>query len=426
MAEQRKWHLLGTGNFPCQTLGCGFLMLRICADTLTHGIFHSGLGFGWISGNFKYIYLRKSEFSTLISRTKTHRGTVMQHFKNQTTMKRFIIILSTVLLVNCTSEKERTCHLKGKVIDRNSKTLILKKETEDSRTRDIEIQIDSSGFFKYDLKFQFVEAYELIFKDELERGAWRPILFFPDNDTIEFILYPMNMADNNLITGSNLSLEESNYNEIIKDTYYSKYVYWNQKMDSLKNIYETDSDYAIQVADSINGIMNALPQFEFEYATKNANLYGYNRFLNILRNKKDLRLFSIDTLKKYHEIFQQMYPNHPYNEISQYRIDGLINIKVGGSYVDFTAADSTGRNITISNYIAQNKYTLLDIWAPWCGPCIQKSHKILPIYDQYKDSGFGVIGIVGGIGNHEHFLQAIKKYNYPWTVLSEINNQNDL
>jgi hypothetical protein len=80
-----------------------------------------------------------------------------------TTMRRLIIfIFSTVLFVNCTSEKEKTCLLIGKVVDRNSKTLILKKETEDSRSRDIEIQIDSSGFFKYELKFQFVEAYELI------------------------------------------------------------------------------------------------------------------------------------------------------------------------------------------------------------------------------------------------------------------------
>ena len=342
-------------------------------------------------------------------------------------MRRLIIfIFSTVLFVNCTSEKEKTCLLIGKVVDRNSKTLILKKETEDSRSRDIEIQIDSSGFFKYELKFQFVEAYELIFKDELERGAWRPILFFPDNDTIEFTLYPMHMADNNKITGSQLSLEESKYNQVIREIYYGKYVYWNQKLDSLTNINETDSDYAIQAADSINGILNAIPQFELKYATNNANLYGYNKFLNILRNEKELRLFSMDTLKKYHEIFQQMYPNHPYNEISEYRLAGLINIKVGGSYVDFTASDSTGRKIIISNYIAQNKYTLLDLWAPWCGPCIKKSHQILPIYDQYKNSGFGVIGIVGGIGNHEHFLQAIKKYNYPWTVLSEINNQNDL
>jgi thiol-disulfide isomerase/thioredoxin len=272
----------------------------------------------------------------------------------------------------------------------------------------------------------YAEGLQLIFKDELERGAWRPILFFPDNDTIEFTLYPMHMADNNQITGSQLSIEESKYNQVIREIYYGKYVYWNQKLDSLTNINETDSDYAIQAADSINGILNAIPQFELKYATNNANLYGYNKFLNILRNEKELRLFSRDTLKKYHEIFQQMYPNHPYNEISEYRLAGLINIKVGGSYVDFTASDSTGRKIIISNYIAQNKYTLLDLWAPWCGPCIKKSHQILPIYDQYKNSGFGVIGIVGGIGNHEHFLQAIKKYNYPWTVLSEINNQNDL
>ena len=89
-----------------------------------------------------------------------------------------VLILSCILLSSCNLNKDKTCYLTGKVINRNSTTLILKKQTEDSRNRDIEIQIDSAGIFNYELSYAFVEAYELIFKDELERGVLEAYSFF--------------------------------------------------------------------------------------------------------------------------------------------------------------------------------------------------------------------------------------------------------
>ncbi|WP_461638513.1 hypothetical protein [Labilibaculum euxinus] len=134
-----------------------------------------------------------------------------------------IIILSILLFTNCNHNKEKTCYITGKVINRGSKTLVLLKQTEDRRYSGIEIPIDSSGNFNYNMNFQFVEAYELIFKDELGRGTWSPILFFPDNDKIEFTLYPMDEADSNKIQGSKLSLKENAINQKLMDNYYDRY-----------------------------------------------------------------------------------------------------------------------------------------------------------------------------------------------------------
>lgn len=337
-----------------------------------------------------------------------------------------VLILSCILLSSCNLKKDKTCYLTGKVINRNSTTLILKKQTEDSRYRDIEIQIDSTGIFNYELSFAFVEAYELIFKDELERGSWRPILFFPENDTIKFTLYSLQMADSNKIVGSKLSLKENLLNQKIKEKYYDQFDFWYQKMDSLEAKNETNSDYAKIVSDKIDSIYKEVALFELRYTENEANLYGYSQFIRILRTEKDRKLFPIDTLNKYHNLFLQKFPNHPYNLISQYRIDGLKNIKVGGNYVDFTAPDSIGKNITLSNYISKNKLTLIDLWAPWCGPCIQKSKKTIPIFEEFKGSGFGVIAVVGGISSKEQFIQAIEKHNYPWTILSEISDKNNI
>ena len=337
-----------------------------------------------------------------------------------------VLILSCILLSSCNLNKDKTCYLTGKVINRNSTTLIIKKQTEDSRNRDIEIQIDSTGIFNYELGYAFVEAYELIFKDELERGSWRPILFFPENDTIRFTLYSLQMADSNKIVGSKLSLKENLLNQKIKEIYYDQFNFWYQKKDSLEALNETNSDYAKVVSDKIDSIYKEVALFELRYTENEANLYGYCKFIRILRTEKDRKLFTFDTLNKYHNLFLKKIPNHPYNLISQYRIDGLKNIKVGGNYVDFTAPDSIGKNITLSNYISKNKLTLIDLWAPWCGPCIQKSKKKVSIFEEFKDLDFGVIGVMGGISSKEQFIQAIEKHKYPWTILSEISDKNNI
>ncbi len=338
-----------------------------------------------------------------------------------------IIILSILLFTNCNHNKEKTCYITGKVINRDSKTLVLLKQTEDSRYSGIEIPIDSSGNFNYNMNFQFVEAYELIFKDELGRGTWSPILFFPDNDKIEFTLYPKDEADSNKVQGSELSLKENAINQKLIDNYYNRYVFWEQKMDSLMSITETNSIYYNTVSDSLKAIGQEITLFELHCAVKEqVNIYGYNKLLRILRIQKDRRNIAIDSLKKYCDLFLKEFPNHPYNEIAQYRLNGLTNIKVGGDYVNFTAQDSNANSVTLSEIISKNKFTLLDLWSPWCGPCIRKSQKIVPIYEEFREKGFEVIGVVGGINTTEKYKEAIKKHKYPWTLLAEVNYENSL
>jgi thiol-disulfide isomerase/thioredoxin len=338
-----------------------------------------------------------------------------------------IIILSVSLFTNCNSDKEKTCYLTGKVINRNSKTLVLLKQTEDFRYSGIEIPIDSSGNFNYNMNFQFVEAYELIFKDEIGRSTWSPILFFPDNDKIEFELFPIEKADSNKVIGSELSLKENAINQKLMVKYYDRYILWEKKMDSLMSINETNSIYYNTVSDSLKAIGKEITLFELHCAVKEqVNIYGYYKLLSILRIQNDRRNIAIDSLKKYCDLFLKEFPNHPYNEIAQFRLNGLTNMKVDGNYVDFTAKDSIGNSIILSNLITKNKLILIDLWSPWCGPCIRGSQKNVPIYEEFKDSGFAIIGVVGGIKNQVQFLNAIKKHDYPWTQLSEINDENKI
>lgn len=146
----------------------------------------------------------------------------------------------------------------------------------------------------------------------------------------------------------------------------------------------------------------------------------------MLKDQKKHYVYELDSLKEACSLFEQNFPNHPYNELAQIRLDGLLQIKVGGEYVDFAFQDSIGNTLRLSDIISKNRFTLLDLWAPWCGPCIRKSQKILPVYEELKEKGFVVVGVIGGISTEEQYVKTVQKYKYPWLLTAEINDENKL
>lgn len=336
------------------------------------------------------------------------------------------LLISFLLLASCGSYKNNSCYLIGKVIDRNSTSLILNRVTDSPRNQGIQIKIDNAGYFHYKMDFEDIEAYELIFKDEFDEWRWRPILFFPDNDAIRFILHPIQMADSNKIIGSELLKKEDKFNQELFETFNTEFVFWYQEMDSLETINEIDSDYAKFILNKIDSLNKERVWFDLKYTKQELNLFGFSKFIRILYDESGRNLIPLDTLRSYLNLFQKKFPNHRYTKISQYRINVLENIKVGGTYVDFTAPDLNDVSINLSSYISKNKLTLIDLWAPWCKPSIQRSKRIMPLYEELNDKEFDVIGVVGDIRNKESYIQAIEEHKYPWTVLSEINDNNSI
>jgi thiol-disulfide isomerase/thioredoxin len=341
------------------------------------------------------------------------------------------LIYSTLLFIllsmfACETHQKNTTYLKGTVIERNSQTIILKKSTQDVRNSGLEIQIDENGNFNYEMQPEFTEVYELIFKDELESGIWSPIKFLPENDTIQFTLYPMEKFEENRVVGSSFYEKETVFNEIIQSKYYDKYNILNQKQDSLYKIGEMESDAYKSISDSINAFIADVSNFKLSYLKNQMNLFGYEKYLEILLEESSRPFYNLDTLKMYASQLRQNIPNHPYNQIAQLRLDALSNFKIGGKYVDFSAKDSLGEIYTLSKFISRNEFTLTDLWAPWCGPCIKKSKSILPVYDDLKNSNFEILAVIGGVKSKTEYIEAIKKHKYPWIQLADINEENNI
>ena len=94
---------------------------------------------------------------------------------------------------------------------------------------------------------------------------------------------------------------------------------------------------------------------------------------------------------------------------------------VGSQAPDFSMADATGKQITLSSF--KGKFVLIDFWASWCGPCRGENPNVVANYNKFKNKNFTVLG-VSLDEDKSKWLEAIKKDNLIWSHVSDLKGWN--
>lgn len=97
-------------------------------------------------------------------------------------------------------------------------------------------------------------------------------------------------------------------------------------------------------------------------------------------------------------------------------------VEIGQPFMDFTLQTVDGQDVNLAEAIKENKVTMIDFWASWCGPCRGENPNVKAAYEKYHDKGLGIIGI--SVDKDEAaWLKAVEEDGLPWTHVRDIDHK---
>lgn len=378
-------------------------------------------------------------------------------------LKKLLFVFALIGIASSVSAQGKIW-LKGIVKDRpKSDTLLLSLATTSIRDAEKIISIPvKDGKFEYRLDAANMEAYQLVFLDEMQVGGWRPIIFFPDSSTVELTLHAMSLFDENIITGGIENRTYEAVNKKLADRYKSVIAELYKEVETLRaaGIYRSKehgdlilklnkaktNDESLPIFDDLAELKKTGAEYTPAGQAINLKLDSVNRLLTLykyelirqtispamyyhvwkdaatqIKEKRDIAEF----VSQIFPIYAAKFPNHPYTKAIKDRLTGAIQTIPGGLFVDFSAPSIDGKAVKLSEQIA-GKLAVIDLWASWCGPCIAKAKALVPVYNKYKNKGFTIVGVAREFKNLNALKFRLKQESFSWQHLVELDDKNGI
>lgn len=367
-------------------------------------------------------------------------------------------VLPQTVTAQTAGKKSICCHIKGQVVDNpECRRMLLLVEGTDLRTgRCDTIVVDKAGHFTFDLVTMENNVYTIFPENEYNAGAWRSIEFFAENCTVNIKLYgldsglPLEMTSDGPLNNEMLRVRNEVTERFYKEpgremrmlrksgkAYTPEAQELRKKMEQAR----TDSERKA-LAEEAELLEKAGKVMTPEYAA------AYEKYKQASHKAMEYKLGyaaekpTLLGLYKLHEmangsgqddekwagrvetIFDSLYADrYRGNDLSRKMRSWIAsrNIRPGGRFIDFTLPDLDGCNHTLSAEIS-GRIALIDLWASWCGSCRRRSESMIPVYEEFRDRGFTVVGVANE-RNAENMRRAIAQDGYKWLNLLTLNDR---
>jgi len=140
------------------------------------------------------------------------------------------------------------------------------------------------------------------------------------------------------------------------------------------------------------------------------------RKINIFYNSIELYDMIRDTATrdKIYELMEKFYPKHPETYKAGIKFADKGNIAIGKQIPKFSVQSIDNPNKTIISESLRGKYTLIDIWAVWCRPCLREMPYLHEAYEKFKDKNFQILSISFDKTIEDIYKYRAGKWKMPW------------
>ena len=321
-------------------------------------------------------------------------------------MKKYLmLLLALVLGLSACNQKEKEFKVNVSLKNGNDQTVYLQKFVDNAP-----VIIDSAVITDESAVLSAENDDPQILYALKVKGMRGSMPFFADNKDVTFVGDINNPKDVEIMA-SETQAELDAYTDQLDE-------FDVQIRDLYTAMQQAFSDNDSVVMDSLNTVGTALMEqkdsFRDEYIKAHPESFVTHYILDQV--KQD---YPLDQLKEMVAAFttESLYKTDLNDYIAKQE-----RLEVGQPFIDFTLMTKDGTEAVLSEIIAQNKLTLVDFWASWCGPCRHENPVVKAAYEKYHELGFDVVGV--SVDQDEAaWLKAVEEDELPWTQVRDSENK---
>ena len=121
--------------------------------------------------------------------------------------------------------------------------------------------------------------------------------------------------------------------------------------------------------------------------------------------------FELDKQKALVEKIPAALVNERINKLKAH-IETSEKTAVGQKYIDFSMQTPEGKTVSLSDFVSKNKYTLIDFWASWCGPCRASFPHLMEMHKEYGNQVYFIS--ISTDKKEEDWQKALREEQLPW------------
>ncbi|MBT8310190.1 MAG: AhpC/TSA family protein [Flavobacteriaceae bacterium] len=249
------------------------------------------------------------------------------------------------------------------------------------------------------------------------------IPFILENDDIDIIVDKENLSNTILKGTKENELLNSYSKELMRISQLNQEL--GRRYQSAQQKRETELVAAIRKSfDSLKGVQS---DYEINFVEDNSNAFMSAMVLERMMHSKSYPELKIKEL--YDALPEEVKQSGPGKNIDKFLIPMLATAE-GAIAPNFEAPDPDGNIISLKDITSENKVTLVDFWAAWCGPCRKENPNLVRVYKNYKDKGLEIIGVsLDGSSRQTDpkaaWLKAIEDDGLTWKQVSHLKYFQD-